>query len=268
VARPAAVLVAPAPVVAEAVQPALPADPRAQVRPQARPAGVFAMAPPVAAPPVETREETRAERRARERVERRVRQQAPKADTTANTTAKTTAGITRGGGLCGDPALVGEVIGRVAGAGGCEIDSAVRLRAVSGVRLSTPATIDCATARALKLWVDKGVIPAAGTRGGGVAELRVAASYACRARNNQSGARLSEHARGHAVDISGLSFRDGSSLTVLRDWKSGRDGRLMQSLHRAACGPFGTVLGPNSDRFHRDHFHFDTARHRSGPYCK
>lgn len=159
------------------------------------------VAPPVVAPPVETREETReetrAERRARERAERRVRQQAP----AANTAAGTTAGTPRGGGLCGDPALVGEVIGRVAGAGGCGIDSAVRLRAVSGVRLSTPATIDCATARALKRWVDNGLIPAAGTRGGGVAELRVAASYACRARNNQSGARLSEHARGHAIDI-------------------------------------------------------------------
>jgi len=39
-------------------------------------------------------------------------------------------------------------------------------------------------------------------------------------------------------------------------------------MHRAACGPFGTVLGPNADRFHQDHFHFDTARHRSGPYCR
>jgi len=37
---------------------------------------------------------------------------------------------------------------------------------------------------------------------------------------------------------------------------------------RAACGPFGTVLGPESNRFHRDHFHFDTARYRSGSYCR
>ncbi|MDX5403468.1 MAG: extensin family protein, partial [Rhodobacterales bacterium] len=25
---------------------------------------------------------------------------------------------------------------------------------------------------------------------------------------------------------------------------------------------------PESDRFHRDHFHFDTARHRNGPFCR
>jgi hypothetical protein len=39
-------------------------------------------------------------------------------------------------------------------------------------------------------------------------------------------------------------------------------------MHKAACGPFGTVLGPNSNRFHQDHFHFDTARYRSGSYCR
>ena len=33
-------------------------------------------------------------------------------------------------------------------------------------------------------------------------------------------------------------------------------------------GGFGTVLGPESDQFHQDHFHFDTARHRGGPYCR
>ena len=32
--------------------------------------------------------------------------------------------------------------------------------------------------------------------------------------------------------------------------------------------PFGTVLGPNSDRFHRDHFHFDMASYSSGAYCR
>ncbi|HBV54823.1 MAG TPA: extensin family protein, partial [Rhodobacteraceae bacterium] len=96
----------------------------------------------------------------------------------------------------------------------------------------------------------------------------IAASYACRGRNNQKGARLSEHSFGHAVDISGLTLRDGTMITVLQGWGSGKDGKLLKRLHRDACGPFGTVLGPNSDRFHKDHFHFDTARYRSGPYCK
>jgi hypothetical protein len=134
------------------------------------------------------------------------------------------------------------------------------------VRLSTPARIDCTTARALKTWVDTGIKPAVGTRGGGVESLRIAASYVCRPRNSQSGARISEHGRGRAVDVSGIILRDGSELTVLRDWT--RTPKVMKAVHGSACGPFGTVLGPKSDRFHQDHIHVDTARYRSGPYCR
>jgi hypothetical protein len=39
-------------------------------------------------------------------------------------------------------------------------------------------------------------------------------------------------------------------------------------MHRAACGRFGTTLGPGSDGMHEDHLHFDTARHANGPYCR
>jgi hypothetical protein len=112
------------------------------------------------------------------------------------------------------------------------------------------------------------LVPEVGRRGGGVTELRVAASYACRTRNSQKGARLSEHAKGHAIDISGFTYKDGSQITVLKNWGGGRDVKILKKVHRGACGPFGTVLGPNSDKFHRDHFHFDTARYRGGPYCK
>jgi hypothetical protein len=63
-----------------------------------------------------------------------------------------------------------------------------------GIALTTPATINCDTARALQTWVREGLVPAVGRTGGGVANLRVVASYACRTRNSQAGARLSEHA--------------------------------------------------------------------------
>lgn len=172
----------------------------------------------------------------------------------------------RKGQVCGDPELQGDEVGYVPGRiDGCGIKEAVRLKSVAGVRLSQPALIDCSTAKALKKWTVKGAKPALRSRGGGLASLRVAAHYACRTRNNQPGARISEHGRGRAVDISGFGLKDGSTLTVLNDWGNGR---ALKSMHKAACGPFGTVLGPNSDRFHRDHFHFDTARYRSGTYCR
>ncbi|MFU8882241.1 MAG: extensin family protein [Rhodobacterales bacterium] len=171
--------------------------------------------------------------------------------------------------ICGDPALRGEVVGRVPGGiTGCGIDNAVRLHEVNGVQLSTGAVVDCPTAKAFKTWVARGMTPAVGNQGGGVESIRIAASYACRTRNHQAGARISEHGRGKAIDVSGYTLRDGTQVTVLRDWGSGRNGRALRQMHRAACGPFGTVLGPDADRFHLDHFHFDTARHRGGAYCR
>ena len=171
------------------------------------------------------------------------------------------------GTLCGVVGLQGEEIEPVAGRiNGCGIPNAVRLRTVHGVTLTTPATINCTTAQSLSQWVldAEDII---GRTGGGMANLRVVASYACRTRNSRAGARLSEHATGNAVDIAGIGLQNGSELSVLNDWRSGNSS-IMRNLHESACGTFGTVLGPESDRFHQDHFHFDVASYRSGAYCR
>lgn len=173
------------------------------------------------------------------------------------------------GMVCGDPAIQGEDVGRVPGRiTGCGVDSAVKVRSIDGVALSQHAVMDCRTASAIKTWIGKGMKPAVGGYGGGVAQLRVAAHYACRTRNNQRGAKVSEHGRGRAIDIAGFQMRDGRTITVLTDWGKGQKGQILSQMHRSACGPFGTVLGPNSDQFHRDHFHFDTARRRGSSYCR
>ncbi len=57
------------------------------------------------------------------------------------------------GNVCGDPALFGEIIGAVEGAGACGIENAIRLTSVSGVTFSTPETMDYGTAKALKTLV-------------------------------------------------------------------------------------------------------------------
>lgn len=173
------------------------------------------------------------------------------------------------GAVCGDPAIQGTAIGAVPGKiSGCGVGKAVKVRSVSGVALSQHAIMECSTAKALKTWVEKGMRPAVGQKGGGVAKLRVVAHYACRTRNNRKGAKISEHGKGRAIDIAGIQLRDGSEISVLKHWGRGSNGKALSRMHRAACGPFGTVLGPNSDRYHRDHFHFDTARYRSGSYCR
>lgn len=174
------------------------------------------------------------------------------------------------GSVCGSRSIRGVTIAPVPGRiKGCGIPGdAVKVSAVAGVPLSATATIDCTTARALDQWVEQGVKPAVGRMGGGLASIRVVATYSCRTRNNQPGAKVSEHGRGRAVDVAGFKLANGHELSVLKDWNNGTAGERLRRMHKAACGPFGTVLGPASDRFHRDHFHLDTARYRSGSYCR
>lgn len=177
--------------------------------------------------------------------------------------------VLRRGALCGDPDIQGAEIAAIAGRlRGCGVEAPVRVAAVAGVPLSQAATMDCTTAKALKGWVERGVVPAVGRMGGGVAGLRVVAHYACRPRNNQRGAKLSEHARGRAVDVAAITLVNGSEISVLKGWRDRRQGPVLRRMHAAACGPFGTVLGPDANRYHADHFHFDTARYRSGAYCR
>ena len=173
------------------------------------------------------------------------------------------------GAVCGDLAIQGEAIGRVTGnLRGCVIEDAVRVREVAGVGLSQRAVMDCKTAGALKSWMEQSAKPALSKKGGGLKTVRVAAHYACRTRNNQKGAKLSEHGKGRAIDISAFHLRNGTEVSVLQGWNAQSYSRALRRMHKGACGPFGTVLGPNANRFHRDHFHFDTARYRSGSFCR
>lgn len=174
------------------------------------------------------------------------------------------------GALCSDRRLEGEMIGRVPGeVSGCGIDNAARITAVDGIPLSQPAVMDCQTARAFADWSVKGAQRAVGRQGGGIAEFGVAAHYVCRTRNHRPGARISEHGKGKAIDISHITLADGDRISLIDHWDGPRaKSRALRRMHGAACGPFGTVLGPGSDGYHEDHFHFDTASHRGGPYCR
>lgn len=174
-------------------------------------------------------------------------------------------GLTR---LCNNPALLGQVLDDVS-EGTCGIDNPVAVRYVAGVRLSTPATLNCRTANTLADWVENDAQNAVKKLRSRISEMTVFTSYACRSRNSQPGARMSEHALGNAIDIGVFTLANGVDLSVENDWRdNGKKGQAIRALHGSACGPFGTVLGPNSDRFHYNHFHLDTAAYRSGSYCR
>ena len=173
------------------------------------------------------------------------------------------------GSVCGVKGIRGYSVARVQGKiGGCRIDNPVRINEVDGIKLTREVLIGCEAAKSLYSWVSKSAKPAVGRRGGGLAKVQTIAGYSCRNRNNKKGGKLSEHAKGKAIDISGFVLKDGSTLSVLKDWRSASKGPTLKRLHKTACGPFGTVLGPNANRYHQDHFHFDVARYRSKNYCR
>jgi hypothetical protein len=168
----------------------------------------------------------------------------------------------RKGMVCGNPAIKGETLAPIKSrVKGCGIDKPVRVTQVAGIRLSQPATLSCEAAMALHDWIEGALRPAFGRRE--VVELQIAASYVCRTRNNKRGAKISEHGRGKAIDISGFTFSDGSHWSIAGDYN-----KTIRKAHRGACGIFGTTLGPGSDGFHEDHLHFDVARYKSGSYCR
>jgi len=46
------------------------------------------------------------------------------------------------------------------------------------------------------------------------------------------------------------------------------EGTFLRRLHKGACGIFGTVLGPEANEAHRDHFHLDLAPRRHSAFCE
>ena len=76
-----------------------------------------------------------------------------------------------------------------------------------------------------------------------------AGSYSCRPRNNQAGAKVSEHAFGNAMDVMGFVFADGRQLMVVKGWRGDpADQEFLREVFVGACRYFTTVLAPGRTR--------------------
>ncbi|MCK5745390.1 MAG: extensin family protein, partial [Oricola sp.] len=95
--------------------------------------------------------------------------------------------------------------------------------------------------------------------------IRQASTYACRSRNSQPDAKISEHAKGNAVDVATFSFEGHDPLSIKPDQRKGsREESFQMAVRAGACLHFTTVLGPGADAYHDDHLHLDLAKRRSG----
>lgn len=153
------------------------------------------------------------------------------------------------------------------GPGACSQIGAITLDDY-GIATTGLGAMRCGLAEAFVAWV-RGPVQEASAAAFGEPVLRIESfgSYACRPVNNQTGGRLSEHGVADAVDVGAFVLADGRRIAVKDGW-TGDDPAVRQFLraaHDAACLSFGTVLGPDANAYHRDHFHLDMAPQH---YCR
>lgn len=127
------------------------------------------------------------------------------------------------------------------------------------MRLSSSFLASCPLAVATAMFERHGLQAAAqAVYGMPVVAMEHLGSFACRNLYNRSQGRLSQHASANALDIAAFQLADGRRISVLRGWDSqGDDAEFLRQVHRNACKYFNTVLGPQYNAAHRNHFHVD-----------
>ena len=83
--------------------------------------------------------------------------------------------------------------------------------------------------------------------------------YDCRSVDRVPGAKVSPHGKGIAIDVSAILLADRRRIAVGHE-ANPQEALFMQTIRRAGCGWFTTILGPG-DPDHAEHFHFDILRH-------
>lgn len=162
----------------------------------------------------------------------------------------------------------------------CGFDNAARIDRTS-VAVGEPFSLSCRAALSLAMWERHVLQQAAGVHlGTRVRSIEHLGSYACRNLYGEQGRHRSQHATADALDVSGFVLEDGRHVRVIADWPSSVPGavdgpapdmhvaldtaeaRFLRAVHDGACRYFDAVLGPDYNRAHADHFHFDRGAAR------
>ena len=141
----------------------------------------------------------------------------------------------------------------------CGIADAVTLQQMTAAYSPSTVQLTCPLAAALAIWETDVVQPAAREiLGSAVTRIDQLGTYSCR--RIAGSQRWSRHAEGAAIDVAGFGLADGRQITLAGDW--GRDsdtGRFLARVRDGGCGVFGTILGPDYNAAHRDHFHMQAT---------
>jgi hypothetical protein len=139
----------------------------------------------------------------------------------------------------------------------------VSLRLSDGATLDLPGRpiLDCGFAVTFTAFVRDLLAPLGQAMlGAPVAALDTGPGYECRGRDQVEGAKTSAHGKGIAIDLVAILVADRRRVAIGRP-ANPQEASFVQTMRRAACGWFTTVLGPGSDAAHADHLHFDVLRH-------
>jgi hypothetical protein len=80
---------------------------------------------------------------------------------------------------------------------------------------------------------------------------------------------MSQHAFANALDLAGFITEKGEQISVENSWPGDTpESRFLKEIHAGACKIFGTVLGPEANVAHSNHFHFDNTKRRRSSYCR
>ncbi len=149
--------------------------------------------------------------------------------------------------------------------GGCSAVGSVKL-----IDFGVPATnlgaMTCQLAANFAAWARYGVQPAARTiLGTEIVRIETFGTYNCRPIAGSG--KLSEHAHSNAIDIAAFVLADGRRISVEQGWSGDRETRqFLKIVHASACKRFNTVLSPDYNAAHHDHFHFDMGG--KGGFCR
>lgn len=157
--------------------------------------------------------------------------------------------------------------------GGCRTIDTIKLLEF-GTETTNLGPMTCPLASNFAAWARYAARPAARVYfGTELARIETFGTYNCRGINGGGGrsGKLSQHAFANAVDVSAFILADGRRISVLSGWRGSRAEReFLRRLHLSACKRFGTVLGPDYNAAHANHFHFDMSESTKdgSTYCR
>ena len=155
----------------------------------------------------------------------------------------------------------------ITGPGDCTATDVVALDAVllpdkHRIALFPAATLRCPMAEAVTHWIRADVAPTIAALGKSLRGLETLDSFDCRRRNGVTDAKISEHGRANALDVSAFKLAHGAAIR-LTDASVAKS--LREKLRQSACSRFSTVLGNGADAYHDSHVHLDLLE-RSNHY--